>query len=97
MSIEREAICPECGSPLVVSVEKNRKSKEIQIRFFCDGDYDDKFEFVILTGLRQEDLSALEKKGKVEVRQMGVKLLERKIDPEINLSDSFQDVDNHKG
>ncbi len=87
MLSEREARCPECGSPLVVSVEKNKRTGKLQIRFFCDGDYDDKFDFVILTELKNEDLdSLLRKKGKVVSQSVGLKLLDRKSDPEIELA-----------
>jgi hypothetical protein len=27
---EREAICPECGSRLAVSIEKNKRTKELR-------------------------------------------------------------------
>ena len=82
MSSEREARCPECGSRLAVSVERNKRSGELKIRFWCDGDYDDKFQFEIFTGLRNEDLGTLQKKGKVELRPMRLKLLERESIPD---------------
>lgn len=81
---EREAVCPECGSPLVVSIEKNKKTGELQIKFWCEGDYEDNFEFVIFTGLKNEDLDALTKKGKIVMREMGLKLLDRKSDQNAN-------------
>lgn len=79
---EREAVCPECGSPLVVSIEKNRKSGMLQIKFWCEGDYEDKFEFAIITDLKNEDLDTLlDKKGKVITRQIGLKLIDRESKP----------------
>ncbi len=83
---DREAVCPECGSPLVVSIEKNRKTGELQIKFWCEGDYEDNFEFVILTGLKNEELDALQKKGKIVLREMGLKLLDRKSDQNVEQS-----------
>jgi hypothetical protein len=77
---EREVVCPNCGSPLVVSVEKNRKG-EFLIRFWCDGDYDDQFNFAILTHLTNDDLETLEE-GKTVPKQMDIKLIERKEIPE---------------
>jgi hypothetical protein len=56
MLSEKEALCPECGSSLAVSIEKNKRTGELKVVFWCDGDYDDKFRFEILTGLKNEDL-----------------------------------------
>lgn len=79
--VEREAICPECGSVLSVSVEKIKNTGKLKIVFFCEGDWDDKFSFEILTGLTNADLGNLEVKGKVIKKEMGIKLIERESDP----------------
>jgi hypothetical protein len=78
---EREAVCPECCTPLVVSVEKNKKTGEIQIKFRCEGDYEDKFEFVINTHLKNEDLEMLEK-GKAITKEIIIKVVDRVSVPE---------------
>jgi hypothetical protein len=74
---EREALCPECDTPLVVSVEKNKKTKELQIRFWCEGDYEDRYESVIHTSLTNEDLKMIEK-GKPVAKQMTITVIKRK-------------------
>lgn len=75
---EREAKCPECGSTLSVSIEKNKRTGELKIVFWCEGDYDDKFRFEIMTGLKNSDLDEiLLKEGKIIRRQMNLKLIER--------------------
>jgi len=78
---EREALCPECGTPLVVSVEKNKKTGELQIRFWCEGDYEDRFEFVIDTHLKNEELDILVE-GKPVLKEISVKLVDRESVPE---------------
>lgn len=80
---EREAICPECGSRLAVSIEKNKRTGELKVVFWCDGDYDDRFRFEILTGLTNDDLGDILKSvGKKIFVEMKLKLIERESDPE---------------
>lgn len=79
---DREALCPECGSHLAVSVEKVKKTGKIKLVFWCDGDHDDKFRFELLTGLTNDDLDALLLKEGTKVQlTMVVKLLERETKP----------------
>jgi hypothetical protein len=84
MLSEREAMCPECGSPLAVSIEKNKRTGELKIVFWCDGDYDDKFRFEILTGLTNNGLDEiLLNKGEIIPKEMRLKVLERESDPAV--------------
>lgn len=72
-----EALCPECGDPLSVSVDKNRKTGRIEITFWCEGAGEDIFEFQILTGLKNKDLEELKDVGKKLWKRMGIKLIAR--------------------
>jgi hypothetical protein len=76
-----EAVCPECGDPLSVSVEEDRETGELKIVFVCEGDGDDKFEFEILTGLGNKDLKKLKEVGKIKWKEMGMKLVARESEP----------------
>jgi hypothetical protein len=77
-----QALCPECGWPLAVSIDKNRKTGKIEITFWCDiGPYSDYFEFKILTGLKNKDLEGLRDVGRLVWRKMAVRLIAREPDP----------------
>ncbi|MCP8307690.1 MAG: hypothetical protein H3Z54_03240 [archaeon] len=80
--MEREAHCPECGDILSVSVEKDRKTREIKIRFFCEGAGDDVFEFEILTGLKDKDLDNLKTPRERIMKEMYIRLLRREPEPQ---------------
>jgi len=74
-ALSREAICPECGHPLSVSVEEDEKTGEIKIVLFCEGAGEDIFSMEILTGLTNDDLFELrDTGGKIIWRKMGVKV-----------------------
>ena len=80
--MERAAICPECGEPLSVSIERDEKTGEIKIVFFCEGSGDDRFSFEILTGLTNEYiLDELVKEGEIIERKMKIRVLEREPEP----------------
>lgn len=76
--------CPECGHPLSVIVEKDEKTGEIGIEFWCESGGEDKFGLQILTGLTNDDLDEFEA-GKVIQKEMTIKLLARE-------SDSCEDI-----
>jgi hypothetical protein len=73
-------ICPECGGLLSVHIDKDEKTGEIQIEFFCEGPGDDEFDFEILTGLTDNDLKKLKQKGKIIRKEMKIRLFSRKPD-----------------
>ena len=66
MSDQKPPKCPECGNPLSIAVDKDDDTGEIMIEFWCEGEGEDVFDFVILTGLQEEELEKLryEKKRK---------------------------------
>lgn len=73
--MSRDALCPECGHPLSVSVEEDKETGEIKIVLFCEGPGDDVFSIEILTGLTNDDLFELrDTRGKMIWRKMGVKV-----------------------
>lgn len=72
----REAICPECGEPLEVSVYLNRKTKRLFIGLYCEGDMDDFFDYEISTGLTNHKLAKLSSDRK-NVTAMEGRLLQR--------------------
>ena len=73
---EADPLCPECGDPLIVKFLKDEE--EITLEFFCEGDYDDRFRFQILTRMTDEDLIGLHEIGKTIQKKMVIRLLERK-------------------
>jgi predicted RNA-binding Zn-ribbon protein involved in translation (DUF1610 family) len=75
-----QALCPECGEALMVSVDEDRKTRKLKITFWCEGAGDDVFEFRILTGLKNKDLKRLTDVGKISWKTMGVRLVARKPD-----------------
>lgn len=79
--VRLEALCPECGDPLSVSIDKNRKTGKIEIAFWCEGAGGDIFEFQMLTGLKNKDLEELKDVGKIIWKRMGIKLIARKAEP----------------
>ena len=81
IKLSREAICPECGESLSVSVEKIRKTGEIRVVLFCEGDGDDAFELEILTGLKNKDIGTSLKVGKMAKKEMKIKLVQREPAP----------------
>jgi len=73
--LSRDALCPECGYPLSVSVEEDGETGEIRIVLFCEGPGDDVFSIEILTGLTNDNLFELEDtEGRIVWRKMGVKV-----------------------
>ena len=78
MSEQKPPICPECGNPLSIAVDKDDDTGEIMIEFWCEGTGEDIFDFVILTGLWDKDLEKL--RHETKRKEMKIKLLERKSD-----------------
>lgn len=76
--MEDKPVCPECGDWLSVERYIDDDKGEIIIEFYCEGAGSDEFDFLILTGLTNEDLNNLKEKGKIILKNMKIKLLERK-------------------
>lgn len=75
----RDALCPECGSPLSVEVIEDEDTDNIIIRFFCEGSANDVFVLEINTHLLNEDL--LDWDDIDTTYKATIKLIERKPDP----------------
>ena len=83
--VSREALCPECGYPLSVSVEEDEETGELKIVLFCEGAGDDIFRLEIFTGLTNDDLYDLED-GTDTFLKMRIKV-EREQEPEEYIED----------
>lgn len=77
---EEKPVCPECGDWLSVERFIDEDTGEIVIELFCDGPGDDLFDFVILTGITNENLKNFKEEGKIIQKKMKIKLLKRKSD-----------------
>jgi len=78
---EKRPTCPECGAPLSLAAQKDKKTGQIMVSFWCEGPGDDAFIFDILTGLKDEDLEKLKEKGKLIRKEMRIRLLQREAEP----------------
>ena len=76
--IEEKPICPECGGWLSVERYIDENTGEIIIEFWCEGAGSDEFNFLIFTGLTNEDLSNLKEEEKTILKNMKIKLMKRK-------------------
>lgn len=75
---EEKPTCPECGDWLSVERFIDKDTGEIIIEFWCEGAGSDEFDFLILTGLTNEDLKNLKEEKKIIQKDMKIKLLIRK-------------------
>ena len=73
-----ELFCPECGEPLSVRLLIDEETDELIVEIGCEGDGDDEFYFDILTGLTEDDISNLDKIGKVITKEMNLVLKDRR-------------------
>ena len=78
--IEDKPACPECGDWLSLERYIDEDTGEIIIQFWCEGAGSDEFNFLILTGLTNEDLSNFKEEEKTIIKNMKIKLLKRKPD-----------------
>ena len=71
-------VCPLCEDPLSHTVEIDRETGEIIIKFFCEGAGEDRFEWEIRTKTTNEDLKKLTKKdiGKMKEKKMTTVLID---------------------
>jgi len=76
----RDAICPECGGELSVSVDEDEKTRQLIVSLFCEGDGEDRFELEIATGLTNKQLAKL-KPDRTKTLPMEGRLTEREKDP----------------
>jgi hypothetical protein len=78
---EYDLTCPECGGPLSTQVDTDKDTDEIFIEFYCEGAGDDRFSLIISTGLNDLALGSFKQVGKTIKKEMQIKLLERRKDP----------------
>ena len=65
MMSEEKPICPECGGWLSVERGIDKNTGEIFLEFWCEGAGSDEFDFLILTGLTNNDLNGMMEEGKI--------------------------------
>lgn len=75
---EEKPICPLCGDWLQVERFLDKDTGELILEFWCEGAGSDEFDFLIFTGLTNEDLSNLKEEGNTITKVMKIRLLKRK-------------------